>query len=161
MLEHQATEVLSNVDMLIHPEYIRESAEAVIEASAHWDSPNGRVLARGDARRIEYGNAGRLEIRYGRNKFLVEEAIRRCAELIRIAANSVLASDVAVGVFDREPLEAAVQSAVANYNESEYSGFYPAVGGYMEFGNHLIHVPSFVDWICDKSETYLLESDVS
>ena len=138
-------------------EYMSRAAEKAIQVSAYWyGHPHGPARAPKHAERLEYGKTG-LEIEFGANTFLVEQAIRRCAAAIEKAAESVIATGDPIDEAElRRQLGFAVCGAVANFDGVEYSGYYDASDGFMHFGTQAVHVASFVESIWGDSEADLL-----
>lgn len=117
--------VVENLDLITDGDgdYMRELAEKAVQNSAYWyNHPSGGpARAPKHADRMDYGNTG-LEIEFGANSFLVEEAIRRCVATLRAAAEQVLDSEEPADEAGlRARLRLAVRGAVSNYRGEEYA----------------------------------------
>jgi hypothetical protein len=152
--------VIENLDVIADGDgdYMRELAEKAIKNSAYWyNHPSGGpARAPRHADRMDYGNTG-LEIEFGANSFLVEEAIRRCLAALRAAAERALETEEPADETElRARLRLAIRGAVSNYQGEQYAGYYNASDGFMHFGAQAIHVESFLGTIWDDTEAYLL-----
>jgi hypothetical protein len=156
----EVEDVIVNLDTITDgdSEYMAELAEKAIKNSAYWfDHPSGGpARAPKHADRLEYGDTG-LEIEFGANTFLVEEAIRRCVAALKVAAERALEAEEPADESElRARLRLAIRGAVSNYQGEEYAGYYNATDGFMHFGAQAIHVESFLGTIWDGTEAYLL-----
>jgi hypothetical protein len=149
--ESQARRSMANaarraIDVLVSDGKVsRELAQSFIRRSAFWHShSSGQIVTgAGHAQRV-YGGPGDWKVDFGANSFLVGRAIERSFRTLRHYVESWEAGTPRKASDVVRELRRDVNGAVAGYNGSELSGYYPLTGTDMMFGTTSIDVRFFV-----------------
>src|SRR5688500_185799 len=100
--------------------------QRLIADSAYWyRHPHGPAKAPKHAERITVGDHG-WEVPFGANAFLVEQAIRRCTDQVRVALAGISRTDEKwPSAALRERLGTSIRGAVSNYRGERHPALWP------------------------------------